>query len=47
LFCGKINFFKNFIEDLNIICTVAADIANCAKRELGDCVAEKVDQFQH
>jgi hypothetical protein len=29
-------------QNLNIICTVAADIANCAKRELGDCVAEKI-----
>jgi hypothetical protein len=46
LFCRENNFL-NIIEDLDIICDVAADIANCAQRQLGDCVAEKVDQFQY
>ncbi|CAM4812738.1 unnamed protein product [Rotaria magnacalcarata] len=29
------------IRDNKILCSIAADIANCAKRELRDCVAEK------
>jgi hypothetical protein len=29
-------------QNLNIICDVASDIANCAQRELGDCVAEQI-----
>jgi hypothetical protein len=33
-----------YFLDLKIICSVARDIANCTKQQLGDCVAAEVEK---